>query len=156
MPERQRVSVYDLIEKLPMQIRSRFQHYPAYIDSLIDEELGNQSEPLSSHAREMIRVIAFAKLLRDFLLEGTRVARVSAFEFQKLGLEGFQIGSTVFTSMNEATLRGQKLAEALSESLAEYGKVREYLRKSLTPQALVQALLKEVKDHDALGGPGQA
>ena len=62
-----------------------------------------------------IAVLIFS--LKKFFIDGTEAAIKAVDTFSEFGIEGFQIGSKYFSERNENVLAGQKLADALIDTI---------------------------------------
>lgn len=62
-------------------------------------------------------LVIFIFLLKRFFTEGSNAAKKAVDVFKELDIEGFQIGSKYFSERNENVIEGDKLADALIQSI---------------------------------------
>lgn len=111
----------DLINRLPYRLRNRFDSLSGFVKSVIDDHESKlpQRPRLSQNQVRLIQLIVFIHTLDDFLREGTAAARSAAVGFQELGVDGFVVGTTVFSGENENVMRGEVLADRLRLMVAD-------------------------------------
>lgn len=79
-----------------------------------DEELKRLKSIINEAS---IAVLIF--FLKKFFNEGTEAAIKAVDTFSEFGVEGFQIGNKYFSDRNENVLAGQKLADALMQTIED-------------------------------------
>jgi hypothetical protein len=129
------MNIADAFKYAPKYISQRFYGINNYVwktwfpgDTLNERLKKLQSEKertdelarLKDIANEASLVILIV-LLRSFFEEGTRAAIQAVDTFQELGIEGFQIGSKVFSGRNEDVMRGELLADKLEQMITTPG-----------------------------------
>jgi hypothetical protein len=136
-----------IINMLPQSLKPRFYSLGKYVRGVIEEEadeLGRAIELTDEDVRS-IQLAAFVYMLDDFLRTGSRVAREASVTFEEIGLNGFQIGSTVFTKDNYNTRRGEELADRLRAALVGTP-LANRIDSATTMRGLISALIRETTD----------
>src|SRR6185436_5803087 len=101
--------VAEIIKQLPQPLQNRFNSLGSYVKAVL-EDLERNIKPKNRLSREDVSIIqlaVFIYYLNWFLREGTKAAQGSIETLERFGLEGFSVGSTVFTKDNENTLLGR-------------------------------------------------
>ena len=144
-------NISEIIQRLPQKLQVRFNSLGNYVQGIIDEESArNRKEiKLSSEDTQLIQLAALLYSLDSFLRAGTYAARVASTTFEEFELEGFQVGSTLFTRNNENTLRGEELAEKLRKTV-ERTRLGRIIRNSPTMKELISTLIREMNNGEAL------
>jgi hypothetical protein len=108
---------------------------------------------LTDDDTHIIQLAAFIYWINFFLEEGTKAAQAAAetleklqVENSKIRIEGFNVGSTIFTRDNENTLLGRTLAKSLMQSLADTP-----LLKHIEKATSMRNLIKDLRDEMANG-----
>src|SRR5687767_1186125 len=94
----------DWSAELPRSIKQRLDGIGNYVISVLDES--DLRRQLTSTEIQRIHLLAFAKALDEFLLDGAAAAEHAVDEFESLGITGFRIGTELFEGRNEAVTRG--------------------------------------------------
>jgi hypothetical protein len=142
----------ELIQRLPRQLQHRFEALGGYVRGVVAEEneqsgggtrRRKQAAP-SAETIQFIQIVAFAYTLKAFLRDGSRAAKSAALAFTTLGYPAFRVGQTEFTIDNEATMRGEKLADALVASL-EGTRYEGIVGSARSLRGLVRTLIRETR-----------
>jgi hypothetical protein len=136
-----------LVKELPRRLQLRFEALGGYVRGVVGEEGAPsvlRGRPLSDDEVAFIQLLALVYSLDRFLRDGTRAARGAAKFFEGLGSDGFDVGKTRFTRNNEATNRGERLADGLRASITGT-RFEQILLTSSSMRNLVRRLVKEMR-----------
>ena len=139
------ISIGDIVSMMPRALQARFDSLTGYVSSVIAEAVG-ADEPLPKERVKFIQLAALVYALDQFLRAGSRAARSASTTFEALGADGFTVGTTSFTKNGESTRRGERLADALRESIGDE-RMRETIASSSTMRDMIRTLAR-------MGDPG--
>jgi hypothetical protein len=145
-------NIAEIIQRLPQKLQVRFNSLGNYVQGMIDEESAKYGKEvrLRTEDIQLIQLAALVYSLDSFLRAGTHSARSASVAFEEFGLEGFQVGSSLFTRSNENTLRGEVLAERLEATITRT-RLGRTIKNSPTMRELISTLIREMNDGTALG-----
>lgn len=150
MPERVS-NISEIIQQLPQKLQLRFSSLGNYVQGIVDDESAKNRKQvkLSSENIQLVQLAAFLYSLDSFLRAGSYAARAAATTFEEFELEGFQVGSTLFTKSNENTLRGEILADKLRMTVAET-RLGLLIKNSSTMRELISTLIREMNNDESV------
>jgi hypothetical protein len=145
-------SLSEIVNQLPLKLQQRFDSLGGYVQGIIEEEAERLDRDiiLTPEDRQVIQLAVFVYSLDTFLRAGTRAAREASVTFERLGLSGFQVGSTHFTSDNLNTQRGELLAAELGQTVSQTSLGR-YIRNARSMKDLVTWLMRDMRNEQSLG-----
>lgn len=135
----------EIARQLPKVLQLRFDSLGSYVKVLVAEEQARRHPhraDLPKDQIEFIQLLALVYSLDEFFRAGTHAARSAAQQFESLHCRGFAVGSEEFTPANEATLRGEHLAEGLRRALEGTHYV-EIIANASGLTALIKRLVRE-------------
>lgn len=142
----------DLIDLLPRRLKGRFESLGSYVDAILHEYEEKIPKPrrLKSEDIQVIKLAVFIYALQEFFREGTRAASRAVDEFQALGVSGFTVGSSLFEGRNENVVRGDRLAEALRQTISDT-KILSIIDRTSRMRDLVIELIRRQRSERRLG-----
>ena len=109
----------DWLRSLPRSVRQRFDGLGKYVEAVLDE--ARLRDKLGRNDIQQIQIIVFVRALEAFLREGSEAASGAVDALAEFGIDGFRVGSELFSGRNDAVMRGYRLAEGLRTAAVEAG-----------------------------------
>lgn len=143
-----------LIRLLPYAIRDKARGYLGYVhDRLVDLALEEGVYGRIKEIRGQVGLIFLLRLLYGYFVIGYRNYRQMLDFFEDKGVEGFQIGSAVYTRQSQTTFQWQEIAAELESLLADAG-IASYVRPSLSVDEVLQRIIDSLPDESqSVGRP---
>lgn len=82
------------LEALPRSLRQRFDGLGNFVAAVLEEE--GLRDNLNQKDVQRIHLLAYLKMLHDFLLDGNDAAKRAVDAFAELGVQSFRIGNQTF------------------------------------------------------------
>lgn len=141
------------IELLPYALRDSLRRYLAHVnDALIDILLEEGIYQRHAEVRPQVDLIFTVRFLYGYFAMGFRHLDGTLGFFERMGVDGFQIGSTVFTRRTAITSQWRDLVAELDRMILEEG-IAEYVRSTMSITAtirdLLDRLLSDTDDDDS-------
>jgi hypothetical protein len=111
----------ELIQALPISLKRRFQSAPELIRYYLTETARAERIKTKDDAAitQTVQFLALVWMIDRFLRRGTTEARRTIAVLKDAGIAGFSVGSSQFDQDGEATVRGERLSEALREAVLQ-------------------------------------
>jgi len=136
----------ELASLLPYTVRDKFRYYLGYVhDRLIDMALEEGVYHRLKELRDEVDLIFLIRLLYGYFVVGFRNYEEMLGFFDKKGVKGFQIGSTVFNRQSPITFEWQRITDEL-ENLVNRAGIAFYVRPTVSVDEVLRRIIRSLSD----------
>jgi hypothetical protein len=136
------VHIRELQKLLPYAVRDKFRYYLDYVnDRLIDIALEEGIYHRLPDVRPEVEVVFFLRLLYGYFVIGFHNYEKMLSYLDSKEIDGFQIGSTVFTKQSPITRHWSEVAHEL-ERLVKQTSTASLVRPSMSIEAVIRQIVR--------------
>lgn len=132
----------ELESQLPYAIRDKLRYYLDFVhDRLFEVAKLEDMEKHISTVRGEVELVFLLRMLYGYFVVGYRNYAAMLDYFESMQVDGFQIGTTVFSASSPITLQWRRLATDLETLLTE-SEVAQYVRPTLSTDEVIRRILR--------------
>jgi hypothetical protein len=135
-------SFRELENQLPYTIREKLRYYLDFVhDRLFEVAKLEDVQSQVPLIRDEVELIFLLRMLYGYFVIGYRNYASMLEYFESMQVDGFQIGTTEFSSTSRITLDWRRLAASLA-TLIEESRIEQYVRPSLSTDEVIRRIIR--------------